>query len=526
MKHYYYQEEIYFANQRDENFLRMNQDKVVEMLSGNLAVGVIGGYYEEGFPIHFVSAFTLNNLGYTMESLMEATGGLFLNLVCPDDRSFFVMGMKERPEAAREYRLLHQNGEVVWVNELRTESVAEDGRKLWIGSIRLVQNEHMARREFISKISHDVRTPLNAIIGVAKLIAMQKNDSEKLREYLEVIVNSSYHLLHQMDEVLEMNSIESGVINLEEQGFSMHEFIEELREIFVPRLEEREQELEIIYEDIAHDKVLGDVLNIQKIFINLLENASKYSPHDSQIQLVVHENPQTQVEYAEYEIKVIDHGVGIDESMLERIFQPFERIEDSRVTGGIPHIGLGLAITKSIVEMMNGKLSVTSKLQGGSCFMVSLPLKIQLDDVAQGQLENKSVLDGMRILAVEDNEINQEILVELLRAENVTVEIAENGLRAVEIFREKKKSYYDAILMDIHMPLMDGYEATENIRMIAENGGDTIPIIAVTADTMQEDIEMALQYGMNGHISKPLNFEELKATLSFWHNRHSLKGMH
>lgn len=524
MKHYYYKEEIFFANQQNESFLQTNQDKVIDMLSANLAVGVVGGYYDEGFPIYFISSFALNNLGYTMESLMEVTGGFFLNLVCPDDRPFFIMGMNDEPESSREYRLLHQDGNAVWVNELRTESVAEDGRRLWIGSIRLVHNEHLARREFISTISHDVRTPLNAIIGVAKLIAMQRHDPEKISEYLEVIVNSSYHLLHQMDEVLEMNSIESGVINLEEQEFSMHEFMEELREIFCSRLMERGQELEIIYNGIKHDRVLGDAMNLQKIFVNLLENASKYSPHDSQIQLIVSEISQED-EYAEYEMKVVDHGLGIDQSMLKRIFEPFERIEDSRVTGGIPHIGLGLAITKSIVEMMDGRLSVVSKPHGGSSFIVNLPMKVQLGERKQEPLKNKSVLDGMKILVVEDNEINQEILVELLKAENVTVELAENGLRAVEMFQEREKSYYDAILMDIHMPLMDGYEATENIRTIADHGGDTIPIIAVTADTMPEDIEMALQYGMNGHISKPLNFEELKATLSFWHNRHSLNGI-
>ncbi len=519
MERYHYREEIFFVDHSDSEFLEENNNKVIELLNNNSAVGVVGGFYDEGYPLYFISQFALKSLGYTFDEFMQMTEGKFIEAVCPEDRNFYCAGMGEEGESVREYRMQHKNGENIWIGEVRMESVAADGRRLWLSSIRVVHNEHLARREFISTISHDIRTPLNAIIGMAKLAIINTHSPERQQEYLNHVIKSGYHLLNQIGQVLDMNSIETGVMHLEDKPFHLKRFVGEIEKMFLQELTSRKQRLKVRYENVVHENLLGDKMNLQKVFINLLANASKYSADGQEIELVIIESPLQQEEYASFEIRFIDHGVGIARNMVEHIFEPFERIEDSRTTGDIPHIGLGLALTRKIVSMMGGKLSVKSRLHEGSCFMLVQKFKIQEDNHTQGKVLAVDDLTGMRVLVVEDNELNQEIMAELLGIENVETEIAANGLMAVQMFQGHEKGYYDAVLMDIHMPVMDGYDAANLIRSTVDLGGEDIPIIAVTTDAMPEDVEQELRYGMNGHMSKPINFEELKAILSFWKNK-------
>ncbi len=515
----YLGEQIYFTKDCDYSLNNTNQKKVEELLERNIAVGVVGGFYEENYPVYFISHFALRNLGYTFDEFMMKTNGNFLEIVSPEDRIFFEKGLKKKSDHIREYRVLNNKNEDIWIKEMHTESESDDGRKLWLCSIRLAQNEHIYRKKFISTISHDIRTPLNAIIGMARLAKINYYSKEKMEEYLNLVIKSSYHLLNQIDEVLDMNSIETGVMLQNENMFNLGVFISDIENMFKPVLKEREQNLRVIYNGVRHWEVIGDNINLKKVFVNILANASKYSDDKSDIELIVEEVHSSSQEYAEYKFTFADHGIGISEDMLELIFEPFERIVDSRNTGDIPHIGLGLAVTKSIVDMMHGSLEVESELQSGSKFILTQKIKIQTYENVKAVNAMEHDLEGMRILIVEDNDLNQKIVGELLEIEKVKVEMACNGKEAAEIFDNKEKGYYDAILMDIHMPVMNGYESTDMIRKNTDKGGDIIPIIALTSDTLASDVEKSLKHGMNGHMSKPVDFEELKETLLFWKNK-------
>lgn len=521
---FFYKEEIYFAEHHKQNLLEHNQEKVVDMLLQNTAVGVVGGFYEEGLPIHFISQFALRNIGYTFEEFMEKTGGNFIEAVCPDDRRFYTMDLLGQSDGSekREFRLINQKGDYVWVSEMRTKSVADNGRPLWISSIRLVHNEHMAKRHFISKISHDLRTPMNAILGMARLARYNIDNREKLDTYLDLVIQSSYHLLNEIGQVLDLKSIESGVMQLEEQPFNLHELVQEIEELFAGRLENKKQRLVISYKHVRHNQLIGDTVNLQKVIMNLLANAIKYSPDESDIELDVEELEPADPDKAGFEFRVTDHGIGIPESMQDRIFEPFERIEDSRESSDIPHIGLGLAVTKSIVQMMGGTLRLTSEVDVGSTFTIAQQIRIQTEESRQQSEKSAPSLEDMRVLAVEDNQINQELIVEMLNQDGIDVDVADNGAEAVKLFASHENGYYHIILMDINMPVMNGYECADTIRQMPEHGGDMIPIIAVTSDTLAEDVKLALSHGMNGHMPKPINFEELRATLLFWKNKHKI----
>lgn len=519
---FYYKEEIYFAEPHKQNLLEHNQEKVVDMLLQNTAVGVVGGFYEEGLPIHFISQFALRNIGYTFEEFMEQTGGHFIEAVCPDDRRFYTMDLLGESDGSekREFRLINREGDYVWVSEMRTKSIADNGCPLWISSIRLVHNEHMAKRHFISKVSHDLRTPLNAILGMARLARYNIGNREKLDTYLDLVIQSSYHLLNEIGQVLDLKSMESGVMQLEEEFFNLHELVQQIEELFAGRLKKRKQKLVISYVDVKHSELIGDTVNLQKVITNLLSNAIKYSPEGAKIEVDVVEKESADPERANFEFRVTDHGIGIPESMQDRIFEPFERIEDSRESSDIPHIGLGLAVTKSIVQMMGGTLKLSSQIDVGSTFTIEQMIRIQTDESRRKRENADDSLEDMQVLAVEDNIINQELIVEMLNQDGIKVDVADNGAEAVKLFQSHEKGYYQIVLMDINMPVMNGYECTDAIRQMPEHGGDMIPIIAVTSDTLAEDVKLALAHGMNGHMPKPINFEELRATLLFWKNKH------
>ena len=327
MERYYYREEIFFVDHSDREFLEENNNKVIELLNNNSAVGVVGGFYDEGYPLYFISQFALKSLGYTFDEFMAMTEGKFIEAVCPEDRNFYCAGMGEEGESVREFRMLHKNGENIWVGEVRMESVTADGRRLWLSSIRVVHNEHLARREFISTISHDIRTPLNAIIGMAKLASINNHSPERRQEYLNHVIKSGYHLLNQIGQVLDMNSIETGVMHLEDKPFHLKHFVGEIERMFSQELTSRKQCLKVRYVNVVHENLLGDKMNLQKVFINLLANASKYSADGQEIELVIIETPLPKEECASFEIRFIDHGVGIARNMVEHIFEPFERPE-------------------------------------------------------------------------------------------------------------------------------------------------------------------------------------------------------
>ncbi len=357
------------------------------------------------------------------------------------------------------------------------------------------------------------------------------DSEEKAREYTRKITAASKHLLGLINDVLDMSKIESGKATLNITEFRLSALIDEINSVLAPQAEARKQKFSVKCYGIEHDTLLGDRLHISQIIINLLSNSIKYTPEGGQIELTVCGLNTVSENYEHLRFEVKDTGIGMSEEFLKTIFEPFTR-EANSTTSGIRGTGLGMAITKNLVDLMGGAISVDSHPGKGSTFTVELELRISEHCVEEGQRitarkrreekENnilstdavgKNELAGMNFLIAEDNAMNAEILSELIRLEGGISTIAHNGKEALEIFRNSSEKYFDVILMDIQMPVMNGYEATRAIRDCGKPEAKTIPILAMTANAFVEDVQNALAAGMNAHISKPVDLGMLKETV-------------
>lgn len=510
-----------------------------------------------------------------------------------------------------------------------------------------------AKTDFLSSMSHDIRTPMNAIMGMTTIARANLNSPEKVKDCLNKINVSSHHLLSLINEVLDMSKIESGKIDLMPENVDLPELIQSVSDVCRALINEKQQELQIHVGQIRHEKVIVDGDRLQQVFVNLLSNAIKYTPVGGKISMMINEMPSLISNKGRYEFVFIDNGIGMSSDYIPHLFEPFSRAEDSRISK-IQGTGLGMAITENIIHMMNGTIEVESKLGEGSRFTVSVPLTIQKEEEKyskelaglpvlvvdddqtvcenatlllnelgmrgywvmsggeavqsvmearehdeefyavildwkmpeMGGLETVKVLReklgaevpiiiisaydyseieedfvnagadafitkplfkskilhvlelfcdsgrmeivdslgeemdselcGRHVLLAEDNELNREIVIELLTARGILIDPAENGEQAVEKFQDSKPGYYDAILMDIQMPVMDGYEATAKIRRLKRADAGTIPVIALTANAFVSDISKARNVGMNDHIAKPIDIEHLIHVLKKW----------
>lgn len=969
---FFYKEEIFFADKSDRE-LGQNQEKIIDSLRGNLAVGVVGGFFEEGYPVYFISQFALHNLGMSFEAFMECTGGRYLDAVYEEDRRIFdAESMQER--LVREYRMTNGNGEPVWVNEVRTLSTARDGRKIWVCSLRLIDEDYRkqwlhqeafslmkdayyrisfvnlkqnhietlklegveeqaesllrgdyckvlehcaggyvdeefrerflnilspenlrtvlntsgepiyftyrrlvqgksiwvrsevvpmtdyspdnpvvmwylkniseekareknlsdallvdnaslrrslnkeeqyrqaiisealfvfnvnvsrnviaedfykiageqhtpilplvgmcapcsadgffgrwaqekvsaedrenydrcintrylkeayergetelvleyetridseepvilrhtilmicdgisgdivamnnlkditdqrkkeretrkalleayeaanrassAKTDFLSRMSHDIRTPMNAIIGMTAIAGTHLHEPEKLAECLGKITYASRHLLALINEVLDMSKIESGTLSLNEEEFNLSNLMDNLLNMARPMIEEKHHDLEVCIHDLKHENVVGDSMRIQQAFMNIVSNSVKYTPPGGKIRIELMERPSGQVKTGCYEFVFTDNGIGMSQEFLRHLFEPFERAEDVR-TSKVQGTGLGMPVARNIIRMMGGDIQVVSELEKGSRFTVQILLKYQEEDAvslselirlpvlvadddeiacqstclmldelglhSEGVLSGEeavacveraherqenyfaAILDwkmpgmdgietareirrrvgpdvpiiilsgydwsqcemearaagvdvfitkplfksrlatvlrslveeqqpqetepeedgleqtlektleqdftGKRVLLVEDNELNREIAMEILEMVGLEVESAENGSIAVDMVAGAEAGYYNLVLMDIQMPIMNGYEATCAIRALKRKDVKYIPIVAMTANAFAEDIQAAKSAGMNEHMAKPIDINRLMEVLNRW----------
>ena len=385
-------------------------------------------------------------------------------------------------------------------------------------ALQTAENANKAKTDFLSNMSHDIRTPMNAIIGMTSLIRHDAGNKEKVIEYADKIDISSQHLLGIINDVLDMSKIEAGKTVFKYTDFSILDFITELNTIFHSQIDEKNQTLTIIKENIRHEWVNGDKVHLMQIFSNLVSNAVKYTQKGGKIQFLVEECETKSSVYAKYRFLVSDNGIGMSADFKETIFDAFTRAESS-VTNKIQGTGLGMAITKNLVEAMGGTIDVESELGQGSCFEVLIDLRIaegrKVVLTAQEEIDepDSNTLKGMRFLCAEDNELNAEILMELLKIEGAECIICENGERVLEAFEQSAPGDYDMILMDVQMPVMNGYDATRAIRRSTHELAKTIPIIAMTANAFSEDIQYSLAAGMNAHISKPVDMKTLEKTI-------------
>ncbi|MCI8814351.1 MAG: response regulator [Lachnospiraceae bacterium] len=380
-----------------------------------------------------------------------------------------------------------------------------------------------SKSEFLSRMSHDIRTPMNGIIGMTAKAITNVENRERVLDCLNKIKISSQHLLSLVNEVLDMSQIESGEIDLAEEEFNLSEFVHNAVEYILPSALEKGQEVKIHPLQVKHVNVIGDPAWLQQVFINILGNAVKYTPSGGMLELMVSENETKEYGYGRYDFVFQDNGIGMDEEFVKRIFDPFSRAEDSRISkvGGT---GLGMTIVQNIVRMMGGNISVQSKLGAGSQFTVTLLLKQQeIEEIplyekvdAQENVSSRESFEGKRILLVEDNEINREIATDFIQEMGAAVECAENGQEALRIFQERGEGYYDLIFMDIQMPVMGGYEATREIRKLRRRDAALIPIVAISANAYAEDIHASREVGMNEHMKKPLEEERLMECMRRW----------
>ena len=403
-----------------------------------------------------------------------------------------------------------------------------------------------AKTDFLSNISHDIRTPMNAIVGMTALAAAHIDQKDRVMDALDKITISSRHLLALINEVLDMSRIESGKVMLNEENFHLPDLIYNLITMVKPDILAHNHRFTVNISKIRHEDIIGDSLRIQQIFTNIMSNAIKFTPDGGHISFTLTEKPMKRRRTGCFEFIFEDNGIGMSQEIQDIIFEPFSRADDKRTTK-IQGTGLGLAITKNIVTMMDGNITVKSAPGKGSRFTITLFLKLQ--DVADTSTEDltdlpvlivdddpdccesavqmlndigmcgeaatsiapqsRNSFPGKRVLIVEDNALNMEIAVELVSMTGVTIETAENGKIAVEMVANAPENYYDLILMDIQMPALDGYEATAQIRALDKDYIHSLPIVAMTANAFAEDMIAAHKAGMDEYIAKPFDMEQL-----------------
>lgn len=384
---------------------------------------------------------------------------------------------------------------------------------------RNLEEANQAKGRFLANMSHDIRTPMNAIIGTAQLAQRSLDQPEKLKQYMNNITGAAKHLLSLINDVLDMSKIESGRLVLVEDDFSIEEALERVDEIIRPLCNGKKQIFKLENRGIRHPMVRGDMLRINQVLINLLNNANKFTPEGGTVRFVIEEVPSEEKDTAAFHIEVRDTGIGIEKENLEKIFGEFEREIDSMVNR-VEGSGLGLAIAKSIVTAMGGEIRVESTPGQGTVFFLDIAFQTALEGTQKeskekaAEAENmENALAGKRFLLVEDNAINSEIGKEMLFVLGAEVDTASDGQEACQKFEEAGRGRYNAILMDIQMPVMNGYEASRKIRCMEQCGGNEIPIFAMSANAFSEDIEAAKEAGMNGYIGKPVLIEKIYETL-------------
>ena len=395
-------------------------------------------------------------------------------------------------------------------------TVVELNKKLQ-KALEQAKTASVEKSNFLFNMSHDIRTPMNAVIGMTSLIRHDAGNKDKVIEYADKIDISSQHLLGIINDILDMSKIEAGKTVFKYDDFSILNFIQKINNLFHSQIDEKKQTL-TTKKNIRHEWVNGDQLHLMQIFNNLLSNAVKYTQEGGEIQFLVEECETNSSVYAKYRFLVRDNGIGMSADFKDKIFDAFTRAENS-VTNKIQGTGLGMAITRNLVEAMGGTIDVESELGQGSCFEVLIELRIAEDRTvalaAQEDTDEQdgNILQGMRFLCAEDNELNAEILTELLKTEGAECTICENGEEVLKAFEQSAPGDYDMILMDVQMPVMNGYETTKAIRRSSHELAKKIPIIAMTANAFSEDIQYSLAAGMNAHVSKPVEMRVLEKTI-------------
>lgn len=393
------------------------------------------------------------------------------------------------------------------IDDLRRKDIAQ--REALKDALETARHASAAKGDFLSRMSHEIRTPLNAIIGYLTLGEQKDNNERDLRQLIGKSQIAAHHLLGLINDILDLSSIEQGKMKLANEEFSLQDIVTEMQTIFNGQLEQKKLDFVIDVKQMPHSHVIGDAMRVKQVLMNIFSNAVKFTPEEGKIEFIIRQvlHPGNVVMTT---FEITDTGIGMSQEYLKNIFKPFEQ-ENAKVAHKHGGSGLGLAITQNLVKMMQGSIEVRSIQNVGTSFYISLPLQVGADiPVETEEKEQKEVsLTGMRLLLVEDNEMNREISETILAQYGFVIDTAVDGQDAVDKFLATEPGTYKAILMDVQMPVLDGYGATQAIRRSGRADGENIPIIAVTADVFTDDVARVMACGMNDYLSKPIDFDKL-----------------
>ncbi len=393
-------------------------------------------------------------------------------------------------------------------------------KKLLQDTLSMAESASHAKTMFLSNMSHDIRTPMNAIIGFTTLALNHISEQAMVKTYLDKIKSSSNHLLSLINDVLDMSRIESGKMKINKTVSTVEKIVGDVDTVMQSQIQMKHLEYSLIKRGNLIRPVMMDGLRLNQILINIVGNAVKYTPEYGKVQFMITEMPSISDNTSSYQFRIKDNGIGMSKKFLEKIFTPFER-DENKAIAKIQGTGLGLAITKSLVDIMEGSIFVKSEEGKGSEFLVCFDLEnakegeLSLEEKKENVYES-SVIDSfkdVRILLVEDNELNREIATELLKSVGFILDEAENGSQAVQMVNDSPAGYYKVILMDVMMPVMNGYESTKKIRSLEDKAKANVPIIAMTANAFEEDKNQAIECGMDKFVSKPFDINDLLVKL-------------
>ncbi len=520
---------------RHQNELREQNERLVrqELTSQEVLERMPGGYHRcanaPGFPLMYAGRSFEAITGWTKEEIEAEFGNMLINMVLPEDVPLFpaiIESIDETGYSNAVYRVKRKGGGYIWVSGSTTR-VDAGGESFYHGVIADItdyvdemeeakqeaENSSRAKSTFLFNVSHDIRTPMNAIQGFAYMLEQHPGDPQLVKDAVHKILKSSKTLMSLINDVLELSRIERGKEELNRQAVCLKQYKDSLFEMFAADM--RAAQIEFCVEgELVHANVICDLLKLTRIGMNMLSNAKKFTPAGGSVTLGVEELGDDGTR-GTYRIYVRDTGIGMSEEFQTRAFEQFEQ-ERSSTNSGVSGSGLGLAIIKRLVELMGGECSIESELGRGTEISAVITLSFADGETAaaiEGPLELPD-MTGKRVLVVEDNEFNREIAKYVLESMGFEAEEAENGAVAVSRLLSAKPGYYDLVLMDIQMPVMDGYTATKEIRSISDPRIASVPIIAMTANAFEEDRRRCLETGMDGHIGKPLEAQTVLGELS------------
>ena len=480
--------------------------------------------------------------GYSGKEEAPDTWDMWLKSIAPEDKKYVVQSYLSaltdqtgNTNYNVTYRALKKDGTIRWhraaghiirredgtadscygfVMDVDEQKKASDQLK---EALKMAELANKAKTSFLSRMSHDIRTPMNGIMGLIEINEKHADDVEFTTQNRRKAKIAAQHLLSLINDILQLSKLEDPEIELSESPFNMTDIINDIFTIVEMKANEHGINIQRKDEEDAfrYPYVWGSPLHVRQIYLNILSNAIKYNKKNGKI-LCKASAKKIDQEHILFKIKIKDTGIGMSEEFLQHIFDPFTREHEEEMTGRRQGTGLGMSIVKQLVDKMNGTIHVESELGKGTCFKVEIPFKLACKDdmISMEETDTACDLTGRHILLVEDNELNMDIAETLLRDAGAKITKAVNGKQALDIFLDRVPNTFDVILMDIMMPVMDGYEATRRLRALDREDAKTIPIIAMTANAFMEDVKKAKEEGMNDHLAKPLDIQKMLSVIT------------